>query len=49
MANEDEPPAPRRPGWGCLIAAVVAGIGLIVVAVLAAGLLNTAFEDVKIR
>lgn len=48
LPNEEGPP-PRRPGWGCLVAAIVAAFGLIVVAVLAARLLNTALGDVRIR
>lgn len=38
--EEDRPP--RRPGWGCLAAAIVTGIGVIVAAVLAVRLLAAA-------
>ncbi len=49
--NDDGPdvPEPRRPGLGCLLAAIVAGVGLLVVVVLAVRLLGTAFSGVKIR
>lgn len=47
--REEGPPPPRRPGWGCLAAAVVTAIGFIVVAVLAANLLATAFSGVRVR
>jgi hypothetical protein len=47
--HEHGPPPPRRPGWGCLAAAIVTGIGLIVVLVLATNLLAAVFEGVRIR
>ncbi len=46
---DGEPPAPRRPGWGCLIAAVVSAIGLIVLVVLATRVLGSALDGVQIR
>ena len=46
---EDEPAAPRRPGWGCLVAAIVAGVGLIVLVVLASRLLGATLDGVRIR
>jgi hypothetical protein len=48
MPDED-PVAPRRPGKGCLIAAIVTAVGAIVLVLLAANALVTAFEGVKIR
>jgi hypothetical protein len=42
-------PEPRRPGAGCLVAAIVAGVGLLVVVVLAVKLLGTALDGVRIR
>jgi hypothetical protein len=47
--REDGPPPPRRPGWGCLAAAIVTAIGFIVVVVLALALLSNAFSGVRIR
>jgi hypothetical protein len=47
--REQGPPPPRRPGWGCLAAAIVTAIGLIVVLILALNLLSTAFSGVRIR
>jgi hypothetical protein len=44
----DAPP-PRRPGWGCLAAMIVSGIGLIVILAFAANLLAAAFDGVRIR
>jgi hypothetical protein len=44
-----EVPPPRRPGWGCLAAAIVTAIGLVVLVVLAANLLGAVFEGVRIR
>jgi hypothetical protein len=55
MANGDAwgrpegPPPPRRPGWGCLAAMIITGIGLIVIVALAANLLVAAFEGVQVR
>ncbi len=46
---EDEPAAPRRPGWGCLVAAIVAAAGLIVLVVLATRVLGGALDGVRIR
>jgi hypothetical protein len=48
---EQEPgsPRPRRPGWGCLAAAIVIGIGTVVVVVLAANLIGTALSGVTVR
>jgi len=40
---------PRRPGWGCLIAAILSAVGLVVVLVLATGVLGTALDGVTIR
>jgi hypothetical protein len=49
--NGDGPdlPEPRRPGAGCLLAAIVAGVGLLIVLVLTVRLLGTALTGVKIR
>jgi hypothetical protein len=47
--REEGPPPPRRPGWGCLAAAIVTAIGLIVIVVLAVGLLGTALSGIRIR
>jgi hypothetical protein len=44
-----DPPVPRRPGAGCLLAAIVAGVGLLIVVVLAVKLLGSALDGVKIR
>jgi hypothetical protein len=49
MPVEDEPRPPQRPGWGCLVAAIVAAIGLLVLGIYATDVLRTALEDVKIR
>ncbi len=46
---DDGPAAPRRPGWGCLVAAIVAAVGLVVMVVLATKLLGTALDGVRIR
>jgi hypothetical protein len=46
---EDEPAAPRRPGWGCLVAAILAAVGLIVLVVLASRILGAALDGVRIR
>jgi hypothetical protein len=46
---DDEPAAPRRPGWGCLVAAIVAAVGLIVLVVLATRVLGSALDGVRIR
>jgi hypothetical protein len=46
---EDGPPPPRRPAWGCLAAAIVTGIGLIVIVIVAAQLIGTALGGVHIR
>ncbi len=48
-AQDDEPAGPRRPGWGCLVAAVVAAVGLIVLVVLATRLLGSVLDGVQIR
>jgi hypothetical protein len=50
-SGDDGPdlPRPRRPGPGCLLAAIVAGIGLLVTLVLAARLLTSALTGVTIR
>ncbi len=48
-STDDEPPAPRRPGWGCLAAVIVTVVGLVVVAVLATRLLGTVLDGVHIR
>jgi hypothetical protein len=42
-------PEPRRPGAGCLVAAIVAAIGLVIAVVLAVKLLGTALDGVSIR
>ena len=47
--REEGPPPPRRPGWGCLAAAIVTAIGLIVVLVLAANLFANALGGVRVR
>jgi hypothetical protein len=49
MNEPPDLPEPRRPGTGCLLAAVVAAVGLIIVAILAVKLLGTAADGVKIR
>ena len=46
---DDEPATPRRPGWGCLVAAIVAAAGLIVLVVLATRVLGGALDGVRIR
>lgn len=48
-APDDKPPGPRRPGWGCLVAAIVAAVGLVVLVVLASRLLGGALDGVRIR
>jgi len=40
---------PRRPGLGCLVAAIVGALGLVVAAVLAAQLLGAALSGVQLR
>ena len=45
----DDPPVPRRPGWGCLLAVIVSVIGVAVVAVLATGLLGAVLGGMRIR
>jgi hypothetical protein len=47
--REEGPPPPRRPGWGCLAAAIVTAIGLIVIVVLAVSLLGTVLSGIRIR
>jgi hypothetical protein len=47
-AGGDEPP-PRRPGFGCLAAAIITSIGLVVLAILVLRLLGTALSGVTIR
>jgi hypothetical protein len=47
--REEGPPPPRRPGWGCLAAAIVTAIGLVVVLVLAVNLLATMLDGVRVR
>jgi len=42
-------PEPRRPGAGCLLAAIVAAVGMVIVLILAVRLLGTALDGVKIR
>jgi hypothetical protein len=51
MMDDDGPdrPEPRRPGAGCLVAAIVAAVGLAIVLVLAVKLLGTALDGVSIR
>jgi hypothetical protein len=46
---DNEPATPRRPGWGCLVAAIVAAVGLIVVLVFATRILGAALDGVHIR
>jgi hypothetical protein len=46
---DQEPPGPRRPGLGCLAAAIVAAVGLVVLVVLASRLLGGALDGVRIR
>jgi len=48
-SQEQEPPGPRRPGWGCLAAAIVAAVGLVVLVVLATRVLGGALDGVRIR
>ena len=48
-SHEDGPPPPRRPGWGCLMAAIVTGLGVIVMLVLLVNLLGAAFDGIRIR
>jgi hypothetical protein len=45
----EDPPPPRRPGWGCLLAAIAGGIGAVIAVVLAARLLGTALSGIHIR
>ncbi len=40
---------PRRPGMGCLLAAILAALGLAVAAVLAAGMVATALSGISLR
>jgi hypothetical protein len=47
--QDDQPPGPRRPGWGCLAAAIVAAVGLVVLVVLATRLLGGVLDGVRIR
>ncbi|HKS99143.1 MAG TPA: hypothetical protein VJT31_06375 [Rugosimonospora sp.] len=49
--NGDEPdlPEPRRPGAGCLLAAIVAAVGLVIAVVLAARMLAAGLGGVQIR
>ncbi len=49
--SEDEPdlPPPRRPGWGCLAAVIVLGVGTVVAAVFAARLLSALLSGVQLR
>jgi branched-subunit amino acid ABC-type transport system permease component len=47
--STQDPPAPRRPGWGCLVAAIIGGIGAIIAVAFAARLIGTALSGVTIR
>ncbi len=49
--SDDEPdvPPPRRPGWGCLAAVIVAGIGTVIAAIFAARLIAALLSGVQIR
>jgi hypothetical protein len=47
--DEPEPPRPRRPGWGCLAAVIVGGVGLVIAALFAAQLFGATLTDVHIR
>ncbi len=47
--REEGPPPPRRPGWGCLAAAIVTAVGLIVVVMLGLDLIGDALSGVRIR
>lgn len=47
--REEGPPPPRRPGWGCLVAAIVTAVGFIVIVVLAVGLLGDVLSGITIR
>ncbi len=49
--DDDGPdlPEPRRPGAGCLLAAIVAAVGLLIAAILLVNLLGTALDGVSIR
>jgi hypothetical protein len=46
---DDEPAAPHRPGWGCLAAAILAAVGLVVVLVFATRILGAALDGVHVR
>ena len=48
-SHEDGPPPPRKPGWGCLMAAVVTGVAVLVLVVLAVTVLGTALDGVRVR
>jgi hypothetical protein len=47
--REEGPQPPRRPGWGCLAAAIVTAVGLVVVVLLALNMLGDALSGVRIR
>ena len=47
--QDEEPAGPRRPGWGCLAAAILAAVGLVVLVVLATRVLGGALDGVRIR
>jgi hypothetical protein len=47
--DESERPPPRRPGLGCLLAAIICAVGLLVVLVLGVKLIGSALSGVEIR
>ena len=47
--RDDEPAAPRRPGRGCLVAAIVAAVGLVLVLLFATRILGAALDGVHVR
>jgi hypothetical protein len=47
--QDDDRAAPRRPGWGCLVAAIVAAVGLVVLVILATRVVSAALDGVQIR
>jgi hypothetical protein len=47
--QDDDRTAPRRPGWGCLAAAIIAAAGLVVLVILATRVVSGALDGVQIR
>ena len=48
-SDGEDPPAPRRPSWGCLAALIVSVVALVVLAIFATRILGTALDGVRIR